>query len=70
MTTHKLVEWKLADNPTSFYTEEFWYDLVRGGHIKPENILADASQIEELEKAIALVASFETLIDNLMDDME
>ena len=46
-------------------SDGFWYDLTSGGYINPEEVLADEKQLEELNKAIKLVADFEqALIDN------
>ncbi len=39
-------------------TDDFWYDLTDGGYIEPSKILSDKAQIEEVERAIALLRSF------------
>lgn len=46
-------------------SDGFWYDLTSGGYISPEKILDDKTQLEQLNKAIDIVNSFEqALIDN------
>ena len=35
-----------------------WYALTDGGYLKPEEVIADKKQLEELEAAIALVHAF------------
>lgn len=66
------MKWIFKENveelPTS---EDFWYALNDGGYIKPEEIIADPKQLEELQKAIALVLDFEQeLVDSgIMTEM-
>ena len=40
-------------------TAEFWYDLTKGGYLKPEEILEDKEDIEKVKNAIAVVEEFE-----------
>ena len=42
----------------------FWYDLTDGGYVKPEELLEDEKQIEEVVKAIDLLESFEIALLN------
>lgn len=58
------MNWIFKKN-TRIYTEEFWYDLTVGGFIKPEKVLSNETQINELKSAIDLVRSFEKAIENL-----
>lgn len=52
-------------------TDDFFYDLFVGGYIRPESILTNENQIEELSKAISLVEDFETQLSNygLMEEV-
>lgn len=40
-------------------TDDFWYDLTRGGYLKPKKILANPAHVKEVEKAIEIVRKFE-----------
>ena len=44
-------------------SDGFWYDLTTGGYIKPELLLIDKKQLDELSKAIQLVRSFEAAME-------
>lgn len=56
------IKWKLKDD--AFWGgDEFWYDITDGGYIRPIDILEDESQIELLENAIAIVKSFEDVLE-------
>jgi len=59
--------WIVKDNldTDELGTEEFWYDLTGGGYVRPEEILDDADQLAKLSEAVALVESFESLMDAL-----
>ena len=37
----------------------FWYDIAEGGYIKPEEVLADKIELEEVQKAVKTLKSFE-----------
>ena len=39
-------------------SEEPWYALTDGGYLKPEEVLSNQQQIDELKKAISLVKAF------------
>jgi len=39
-------------------TQDFWYDLTDGGYIKPEEVLNDTNDIEEVLSAIELLQQF------------
>ena len=55
----KKIEWKFKKDPKPQGEGDFWYDLTNGGYIKPEDVLADATQLAELQKAIAILESFQ-----------
>lgn len=59
------MEWKLKENiEKQGSSDGFWYDLTNGGYINIDEILADECQIKELKKAVDLVCSFETMLEN------
>ena len=39
-------------------TSDFWYDLLDGGYIKPEELLEEAIDISIVEEAIAILLEF------------
>ena len=45
---------------------DFWYDLFEGGYIKPEDILQDQKDVENVKLAIKTLASFKDACDELM----
>lgn len=53
------INWKFKKDAQVFIGDHFWYCLVDGGYVDPAEILDDPEQLEELEKAIKIVASFE-----------
>ena len=42
----------------------FWYDITMGGYVRPESVLEDKKQLEELNNAINLVRSFESALED------
>lgn len=48
---------KIKENVTIF-TSDFWYDLLQGGYIKPEEILENESDIEDVKNAIKIILDF------------
>lgn len=57
-------EWKFKkDAEEQGSSAGFWYDLTDGGYIKPESILEDVHQLEQLKAAIELVRSFEFALE-------
>ena len=57
------MNWKFKGNCETIPSGDFWYDLTRGGYIKPEELLEDESQISKLNKAINLISSFESALE-------
>ena len=37
---------------------DFWYDLTDGGYVKPENLLTNTSQSQEIREAINVIKNF------------
>lgn len=52
-------------------TDDFWYDVFKGGYIKPEDFLEDPEDIQKVREAIRVLEEFERgLYDNeLIEDM-
>lgn len=50
--------WKFNPSTEPVYSSEEWYDLTDGGYIKPEELLVDPKQVEELQEAIRIVRNF------------
>jgi len=42
----------------TIFTDNVWYDLTDGGYIKPEDLLLDPIQINEVKDALELVIRF------------
>lgn len=40
------------------YTTEFWYDLMEGGYLNPEEILVSEEDVEEVKNAIKILKDF------------
>jgi len=41
-----------------FDSDDFWYDLFDGGYIKPEEIIEDQSDIDNVIDAISVLSEF------------
>lgn len=39
-------------------TDDFWYDLFDGGYIRPEELLQDRKDVNEVKNAIDLLLEF------------
>jgi hypothetical protein len=44
-------------------TDDFWYDLIDGGYIKPEKILANPNDVKKIKYAIKV-------LENWKNDLE
>lgn len=51
-------------------TSEFWYDISKGGYIKPEEILVDPEMAKRVKDAVALVGAFEAACKEQIDGFE
>ena len=49
-------------------TSDFWYDLTSGGYLKPEDILEEAEDIENVKKAIDTLQEFEDSCEEQIED--
>ena len=48
-----------SDIPDCIHEDiDFWYDLTDGGYIKPENLLTNAKQAQEIREAINIIKIF------------
>jgi len=59
------MEWKFKkDAEPQGSSDGFWYDLMSGGYIRPQDILEDKEQLEKLNESIRVVSSFEVAMGN------
>lgn len=49
------MKWK---KDADIVTDDFWYDLTDGGYIKPNELLEDKDEIQQVEEAIKLLEKF------------
>ena len=55
-----MTEWHLKPDATSHYlTDDFYYDLARGGYLKPEDMLAREGEVAKVRNALQTLRSFE-----------
>ena len=43
----------------TLYTTDFWYDLFEGGYIRPEKLLANPTDVENVKNAIKILEDFQ-----------
>jgi hypothetical protein len=41
-------------------TDDFWYDLTDGGHIKPEKLLTNEADINKIKEAIKVLSEWKS----------
>ena len=59
------MEWKFKENAAPQGSSDgFWYDITRGGYIKPEDVLADPEQLEKVTEAVNVLESFEAALES------
>jgi hypothetical protein len=51
-------------------SSDFWYDLDRGGYIKPAEILVDAEDIKNVENAIRVIREFQVACETQIEGFE
>jgi hypothetical protein len=49
-------------------SDEFWYDLTKGGYLKPEDILENSDDVERVKAAIAILQEFEDSCEEQIED--
>lgn len=53
------IPWKFVeDPPDQSSSDDDWYALHDGGHLKPEEVLADPEQVRKVREAEATLALF------------
>lgn len=53
------IEWKFVDDPPDqSSSDDDWYALHHGGHIRPEEVLSDPNQVKKVREAQEVLASF------------
>jgi hypothetical protein len=50
--------------------EDFYYDLMAGGYIKPEALLDNAQDAQRVRDAMKTIQEFEDLLQEAADDLE
>lgn len=60
---------KLKDGAEASSTD-FWYDLSRGGYLKPEELIEDPEVAKKVTDAIALLTEFEDSCKEQIDGFE
>lgn len=50
-------------------TTDFWYDLVDGGYIKPEEILINTEDIRKVEEAITVLLDFQNSLEEQVEPL-
>lgn len=59
------IAWKFKeDAEPQGSSSGFWYDIIDGGYIKPEELLADKEQLDRLKEALEIVGSFEEAMED------
>jgi hypothetical protein len=59
------IEWKFKkDTEPQGSSDGFYYDIVYGGYIKPEELLDDEKQIVIFSEALEIVHSFEEALQD------
>ncbi len=48
-------------------TSEFWYDLTKGGYLKPEEMCESKEDAEKVIKAIEIVEEFENACEEQIE---
>jgi hypothetical protein len=50
------------------FTDDFWYDLIDGGYLKPENIMEDVADIDAVLNAIKMLKRFRNACEEQIDN--
>jgi hypothetical protein len=58
------MDWEFADDAEG-YSDDFWYDINFGGHIRPEELLTNPEQLKALKDAVELVKSYEAALTKM-----
>ena len=49
-------------------TSDFWYDLSKGGYLKPEEMLEKTEDVEKVKEAIAVLEEFEESCEDQIEE--
>ncbi len=49
-------------------TEDFWYDLTKGGYLKPDEICANKKDAQKVKEAVAIIEDFETSCEEQIEN--
>jgi hypothetical protein len=49
-------------------SDGFWYSLTKGGYFKPEDVLSDPSQIQQVKDAVALLEALENVYNQVVEE--
>lgn len=52
------IEWSFTPDARKESSDDDWYAITLGGYIRPEEILTDPEQVEQVNEAVALLESF------------
>lgn len=59
------MNWKFKENAKlQGSSDGFWYDITMGGYIKPEEVLEDKEQLQQLFDTLDLVENFERALES------
>jgi hypothetical protein len=67
LATQKGFKMKIKEGCTAS-SSDFWYDLTKGGYLKPEEILENKEDVELVKNAISVLTVFEDSCDEQIDD--
>lgn len=51
-------------------TDDFWYDLSRGGYIKPDEMMEDKEMARNIKAAVKLILAFEDACKEQIEGFE
>ena len=49
-------------------TGDFWYDLTKGGYIRPEEICKNPKDVKKVKQAIEIIEDFEKSCEEQIDN--
>lgn len=58
---------KIKEN-CSVSTSDFWYDLMDGGYLKPEEILEDEKDVKAVNDAIKVLMNFKESCEDQIEE--
>jgi len=67
LAARKGFEMKIKEGCTAS-SSDFWYDLTKGGYLKPEEILENNEDVEAVKNAISVLTDFEDSCEEQIED--